>query len=100
MNVIIAGNKILNMLKEKILEVSMRIHIENLHRELRRLRSEVTEMRFLMRGVFMDEEGIVRESVLRDLAKAKMTPKSKYIPHEEVEKWFGKSSGTRKRSKR
>ena len=78
----------------------MQIKVENLHKEIKQLRSEVNEIRSLMRGVFVDEEGEVREDVLKELAKARGTPKSKYIPHEEVEKWFGRLSGTRKRLRR
>ncbi len=75
----------------------MQIRIENLHKELRRLRGEVNEIRSLVRGVFVDEEGVLSEHALKELAKARSTPKREYIPHEEVEKRLGKLSGTRKR---
>ena len=78
----------------------MQIKVENLHKEIRRLRSEVNEIRSLVRGVFVDEEGVIREDALKELAKARITPKREYIHHEEVEKWFGRLSGTRKRLRR
>ena len=63
------------------------------------LRGEVKQILFLVKGFFVDEEGKLSDFALRELVKARSTPPEKYISHEEVEKWFGKLSGTRKRSK-
>ncbi len=77
----------------------MRIDIEKMHKELRELKGEVGQIRSLMRGIFIDEEGLLNRYALKELAKARSTSDNEYIPHEEVKKWFGKLSGARKHLK-
>ena len=54
---------------------------ETLHKEVDEIRSNVKRILFII-----ENEGEVKESVLRELKTRSKTPKEEYIPHEEVRK--------------
>ena len=89
----------LNFISGGILLLNMRANIDTLHKELREIKTEVNKLNVLLQDVFMDREGRLNKTALKQLIKARNTPDEEYIPHEEVERWFGKLSGTRRRSK-
>ena len=55
--------------------------IEVLHKEIDEIRGNVAKILFIL-----ENEGEVREEVIKALEEAKNAPEEKYIPHDDVKK--------------
>lgn len=56
-------------------------NLETLHKEIDEIKGNVEKILFIL-----ENEGEVREEVLKALEEAKNAPEEKYIPHEDVKK--------------
>ncbi len=57
------------------------VKLETLHAELDEIKGNVQKILFIL-----ENEGEVREEVLKELEEARNAPKEKYISHEKVKK--------------
>ncbi len=75
--------------------------LETMHREIDEIKGNVEKILVILESKpGFDEEGALSGRALKELAGARGTPKGEYVPHAEVEKWLGKSSGRQRRSRR